>query len=53
MLGVVAKDIVNANTNGLQHVTMAVMAVLFLALSLLDHQSAVAKVPEVIRGKDI
>lgn len=53
MLGVVAKDIVNANMNGLQHVTMAVMAVLFLVLSLLIISLLLQKSRRVIRGKDI
>lgn len=53
MLGVVAKDTVNANMNKLQSVTMIVMAVLFLGLSVMVISSLIRRNRSIIRGKDI
>lgn len=53
MLGLVAKDSVNASMNSLQRVTMTVMGVLFLTLSLLVIYLVVRKNRLELRGKDI
>lgn len=53
MLGLVARDSVNASMNSLQSVTMTVMGVLFLALSLLVIYLVVRKNRLELRGKDI
>lgn len=53
MIGVVARDLVNDNMNSLQRVTMAVMAVLFFALSLLAITLLMRRNQMVVRGKDI
>ena len=53
MIGVVSRDLVNDNMNSLQRVTMAVMAMLFFALSLLVILVLVRRNQMVIHSKDI
>ena len=53
MLGLVPKDTVNANTNSLRMVTIAVMGALFLGLSLMIIASLIRRNRNLIHGKDI